>query len=149
MATSILPQFVRTAFETAEGRVEIVRAGKQGSGYTFKLYRGTVERASRAEELRALDEAKNNPIIKRLRGGLNIRGSLSPNYERVSASMEIDLGLDGAATVSADECGNLSIALADLDLNLTYGQYVALRKLLSGTRVDRLIETGQEWCRAA
>lgn len=153
MATGIVTQFVRTAFETAEGRVDIVRAGKLGSGYTFKVYQGVVERANRAEELRLLDEAKANPIIKKLRSGSVVRGSLSRQGERVSVSTEVQLDLDldiaDTAFVSADECGNLSITLVDLDLNLTYGQYVALKKLLSGTSVDRLVETAQEWCQAA
>lgn len=141
MAVGIVTH-LKTVFETEEGRVDVVRAG----GYTFKVIHGKVERANRAEELRVLDAAKS-PVLRRLRSGVAIRGSQAISGERPSVYIE-GTDEDGSYHVSADEMGNISLSLPDLDLNVSYSQYLALKRLFSGSTLDRLLDAAQAWCRA-
>lgn len=143
MATVSVPRLVKTIYETSEGRVDVVAS----AGYTFKVVHGKVERANRAEELHALDEAKN-PVLKRLRNGV-IRGSLEiSSGERVSVYFEASDEDGSLVRASADEWGNVSVSMADLDLCLTYGQYLTLKRLFSGRTLGRLLDTAQDWCQA-
>lgn len=145
-------QITKTLHIEDEGKVDFVRIGEVRRGYAGKVFHDAETRTRWHADLAAKREEAAHPVVKRLRNGAVIRGSISARGERVSVSMEIqaDSDIDGTAFVSADENRNLSIILASgAELNLTCGQYYELRKLLAGRAIDQLLGQGEEWCQAA